>query len=204
MKNGYLKDKENEINAYISADNVEYNGMPLKNYLDIIVANIKQLIMQSSLSIVGSYTYDSTTTEDNQLLQLKPAPMMKNNDMFELQENGDILVVKNTNPNYTPSILGIQSENGNNSLSTTDTNDVYHRIEVWRNGTNIATRGIAQHRLTGTARDTSTVLLTQHLQKGDIIKFTFFANKTGTYNYRGNWFIIQSDTIISNSINFPL
>lgn len=202
MKNGYSKSQGEKVGLYTTANNVEYKGMRLSDYLENEIANLKYYIAHSQPIVLCGTCTDLTmsTTGDT---QYKPSLNVRhfnvgqdsdNINIFEIDNStGNITVVRELPQSHTPCFITFQAEVFHESENNV-TNIL--RIKVIRNGNNITNYAQCQQVLaTANKRYCMCAAGAINLQKGDIIQFTNATGVGGAKSYRNNYSIVIYPTL---------
>ena len=200
MKNGYLKSDNQKVAGYTPANDIEYKGMPLGDYIENELHNLKHYITHSQSFYIGGNCRDllMDTTGAKQYRPLNyftSIPRDESQRIFDVDtDTGDITVISDMPTANAPTHISFQA-------------DVFHdtadgvtnilRIQVIRNGNNITNQAQCQEYLTtATKHYCMFVQCTVTLQKGDIIRFTNETGTAGAKSYRNNFSISITPTAL--------
>lgn len=194
MKNGYLKSDNQKVAGYTPANDIEYKGMPLGDYIDNELHNIKHYITHSQSFYLGGQCKDLNmdSTGAKQYIPLNYFTSIPRDETLKIFDvdttTGDITVISDMPTANSPARISFQAEVFHDT-GTNVTNIL--KISVIRNGSSITNFGQCQQCLgTATKRYCMVAECTTSLQKGDIIRFTNETGTAGAHSYRNNFSII--------------
>ena len=203
MVNGILKNKNNQDSQpYLSAENVEIDGMNLKDYLQKMKLNILEYISNIGQPFFVANGYDITNVEANANNYIRFRNIRKNSNIFSVNEDGNEVTINEQLPvSNCFAFICMFNEFGNNSVG----GSIVDRIEIKdNNNTDVGIPSTCTQYFESGKRNNAMTFIPIQLAKGYKIKFKCETATAGSYFYRNNIAIIIFNNINSNMLEFPI
>lgn len=203
MINGILKDNNsNEVQNYVSAKNVEINGMNLEDYLNKLKINLLEYISTAANPSFGANGQDITNNVANAHNFIKFRNIQTTGDIFSVNEDGnEITITKQLPSDHQFALIMMYNEFGNNSAN----GSIVNHIRIYDNsGTDIGTPSTCTRYFESGKRSSAFTYIPIKIGKNFRIKFECNSATDGTYWYRNNVVIIVFNNINSNLFSFPI